>query len=202
MVSAKRSDAWPMARSRSRTRRALSPMASPRCAAGTHWLIDHARRGGPRPADRPVVAAHRTRPAGTGGSPRARSVERRTWSQKSKATGGGGRGGSASTRSTKPQQRAGEVLRASSRASAASWPSTIASRRASSASTASIERARRATGSLSVVEDAAAVHRRRHRGGGVGQHRHAACGTPRSAARRSPRARSRRGRGRRPRSRR
>ena len=29
----------PGARSRSRTRRALSPIASPRCAAGTHWLM-------------------------------------------------------------------------------------------------------------------------------------------------------------------
>ena len=38
IASAKISASWPWARSRSRTARALSPIASPRCAAGTHWL--------------------------------------------------------------------------------------------------------------------------------------------------------------------
>ena len=44
IVIAKRSDACPWPRSRSRTRRALSPIASPLCAAGTHWLMTIARQ--------------------------------------------------------------------------------------------------------------------------------------------------------------
>ena len=43
-VSAKICDAWPCRRRMSRTRLALSPIASPRCAAGTHWLMTMACR--------------------------------------------------------------------------------------------------------------------------------------------------------------
>ena len=62
--------------------------------------------------------------------------------------------------------------------------------------------ARRLRADPRVVQHAGAVHRRRHGGGRIGHHRHAACRTTRRSARRSLRARSRRGRDRPPRSRR
>jgi len=40
----------------SRSRRALSPMASPRCAAGTHWLTNHGASGNARYAGRAILA--------------------------------------------------------------------------------------------------------------------------------------------------
>ncbi len=169
----------PCARSRSRTRRALSPMASPRCAAGTHWLTIIGRSphvaGGSSSASAALASAPpaaRGTPGGTGAAPRDARPARHL-SQKSKATPGCA--GAAARRAPARRSRAAACRRSPS--PAADRAPRPARRRSAPAdarsdTTASISAAT-CSRVLRVVENARAVHGRRHGGRGVGQHRHA-----------------------------
>ena len=151
----------------SRTRRALSPMASPRCAAGTHWLMIigpgvpgsvAARQGA---IQRRAVLAELLQPFEL--VELRPEIERHLGRRARRRVRGPGRRSASSV----PAKSF-----AASRSSAASCDSTIAC-----SSAASLRIGVHDLGDLrrilGVVEHAAAVHRRRHRGRGVGEHRHA-----------------------------
>ena len=151
-----------MPRSRSRTRRALSPIASPLCAAGTHWLMimhqsalrqrlvdrtGRIRAGALRaPARRRTAARNRRRPAAAARAGADRSRRRTP---------------AACRRSPSP---------------AADRPRRAGPRRSRSCSAAigqdRVHQRRHVHRILVVEQHAGAVHRRRHRRRRVGEHRH------------------------------
>ena len=162
IVSAKSSDSWPAARSMSRTRRALSPIASP-AVRRRHPLVDDHRGRGPRLGGRRVrMAARRvgaarvrisspdrrprspaapcTAPAGTAAAPRAARTDR-TGPRSPRHLGRRRAAPRRAAWSTNAQQRAGEVLRAAGAPSAASCERDDRVLESGSSRTAAISRA-------------------------------------------------------------
>ena len=149
-------------------RRALSPIASPRCAAGTHWLTIMAA-----PEDH--VSPSR--------SPRQRLVERRpVHPQLLELLGrvellpeverhvrrrrGAARRGSSSTKPSRVPSKS--LARSRSTAASCRRRSRPAARRRQDG----VHQRRHVDRVLVVEQHAAAVHRRRNRRGRVGEHRH------------------------------
>ena len=108
-------------------------------------------------------------PAGTAGALQLLAAS--NWSQKSNATCGWPARGDAQRLLDEAEQRAGEIL-----GPQAARPRRAATRRPDPAAPASDSTASMSAatciGSLSSYSTPRAVHRRRHRGGGVGEHRH------------------------------
>ena len=203
---------WPMARSRSRTRRAESPMASPRCAAGSHWLTitgapHHARRrhDAPHPARRtrhPALSAHVGKSVEDRRAEHPQLFEPLVGAQlipeveRDVRLGATWRGGDAVDEA---QQRPAEVP--SEQIGRARHPGPRATLSAIALIRQhGVDQRRDMVRVPVLVQHAAAVERGGHGGGGVEPLRARACGTPRPAGRRSLRARSRTGTGRRRRS--